>query len=351
MAAIVPAGAADRKTFALGAAIRAAKGGNLTVVSVVADGPCARAGVRKGDAVLAVEGEHMHSLDELANRLALFAHEPFIAVAIRSARTGREADVLLHRLGTSDKRSTGDVAEALRKIASSAGQSPRIRKASTDQQHRHSGQPVQAAASRTALQDIGNDFVQPGTSAANSSIDNASWIVSFAPGTSSEITPCTPQKSPGKTTSRAGGSPAKKGSRSGPSPKKSAARVRFGHADTQHVFAALSPTPSASSLDTALTVASPASPPPHLLNQHTRSKQSPKQTCDDVGEEAVARENRIIQTDSPLPEISGGSMLLRHSLSISPASSVGRSQVCGSLASSSLHTDADPHAQMLAHAV
>ena len=343
MAALTMA-VADSKPFALGAAIRAAKGGNLAVVSVVADGPCARAGVRKGDAVLAVEGEHIHSLDELANRLAFFAHEPFIAVTIRSARTGREADVLLHRLGASDKRSTGDVAEALRKIASSAGQSPRMRGVSTDQQHRHSGQPVQAAASRTALQDISNDFVQPVISAANSSNDNASWIVSFAPGTSSEITPCTLQKSPGKTTSRAGGSPAKKGSRSGPSPKKSAARVRFGQADTEHVFAALSPTPS----DTALTVASPASPPPHLVNQNTRSKQNPKQTCDDVSAEAAAqaRENRIIQTDSPLPEISGGSMLLRHSLSISPASSVGRSQVCGILASSSLlisaHTDADP---------
>lgn len=326
MIALKDNSAADNdKPFALGAAIRATKSGDLAVVSVVADGPCARAGVRKGDVVKGVEGVKVHSLDEIAGRLRLFADMPCISVTIRSARAGREADVLLHRPKATDKRSTSDVAEALRRIASSAGQSSCMTKGSTDPQHRELAKVRQnePAASRSTLQDISNGFVSSGAGAKHGD-DNESWIVSFAPGGSSENTTYTRQKSPGKKHSKAAGSPANKGLKSGASPKKSSApRVRFSPASSQRVFAEPSPSPRAGSLGTAPAIPSPSSPPPpYHESLHTR--QQGKETDEKSASPALA--GGTGQADSPLPEISGGSMLLQHSLSISP-SSVGRSQV------------------------
>ena len=304
------------RPFALGAAIRATKGGALVVVSVVADGPCGRAGVRKGDAVVAVEGGRVQSLDELAGQLALFSLRPSISVTFRSARAGREADVLLHRL-SSDKRTTSDVAEALRRIASSPG----AKKVSADAQGCVSGQVLQAVpgASRTALQEISNSFLQSGNC---SNSDNSSWIVAFAPGTAHESAPLARQKSPGKRASKAGGlAPANKGSKSGTSPAKvpSASKVRFSHADAQHIVPDPAPFQSATSPDTARSVASPASPSPHRAKQLARSDEIMKM---ERGGPTPVQSGGRCPADSPLPEISGGSLLLQNSLSVSPSGSV-----------------------------
>ena len=256
-----------QKPFSLGAAMRAAKSGDLAVVSVVENGPCGRAGVCKGDVVLAVDGERVLSLDQIASCLEIHGARAAITMTLRAAATGAETEITLNR---SAIKSSLDVAEALRQTAAvppapapyqpnskPLSESPRrARGAPTEdriQTQTLSGKERPSASStalqagknattRTALQDMSNNlslYAQQPEDMKNS------WIVEFAPGSAQKSAHAKP-KCPGK--------------KSSPAKSPFANRVRFGKGDTQHIFSNSSPTHS--STDTALTVASPSSPPP-----------------------------------------------------------------------------------------
>jgi len=279
--------AAGPKPFSLGAALRASKSGRLVVVSVVADGPCSRAGVQKGDVVVAVGGERVHTLDQVAASLALAGAQARISVTLRSAAGGGESfDVVLHRCSGGEGKSTTDVAEALRKIAA-RGPSPTAKIPASESPGRRPGKARSAgkAASR-ALQDVSN---QAGRAQDLDCDGRRSWIVAIAPGC--ENAPST----------RAEGAAAAGGhqQRIGTSvPAKASPPKR-------HL--------SAGSPDSALTVASPASPPPA---QHGSSGPQHFQMWDTA--QMQVREAHA--TNSPLPVISPSSALLR-SLSVSVARS------------------------------
>lgn len=257
-----------QKPFSLGAAMRAAKSGDLAVVSVVADGPCGRAGVCKGDVVLAVDGERVLSLDQIASCLEIHGARAAITMTLRAAATGAETEITLNR---SAIKSSLDVAEALRQIAAAPpapspyqqnskpfSESPRrargaptadrIQTQTLSGKERLSAsstalQAGKTATTRTALQDMSNNlslYAQQPEDMKNS------WIVEFAPGSGAQKSAHAKPKSPGK--------------KSSPAKSPSANRVRFGKGDTQHIFSNSSPTHS--STDTALIVASPSSPPP-----------------------------------------------------------------------------------------
>ena len=276
------------KPFSLGAALRATKSGRLVVVSVVSDGPCSRAGVQKGDVVMAVGGERVHTLDQVAARLALAGAQACISVTLRSAAGGGEAfDVMLHRCSSGEGKSTTDVAEALRKIAA-LGPSPTAKMPASESPGRRPGKARSAgkAASRAALQDVSN---QAGRVQDLDSDGRRSWIVAIAPGC--ENSPST----------RAEGTAAAGGHQ-----QRTATSVPANASPPKRHLSAGSP-------DSALTVASPASPPPA---QHGSSRPRHFQMWDT----AHMQVREAHATNSPLPVISPSSALLR-SLSVSVARS------------------------------
>ena len=180
--------------FSIGAAIRLTKSGNLAVVSVVADGPCGRAGVCKGDVVLAVDCQPVSSLDEIASRLALCSNRAKVCLTLRTAATSSVAEVTLHRVGSREKKSTAEVADSLRKIAASTASELPVNE-------KHEKQPVDSPGrrNRRALQELGNTSPRRSDS-SDSSGKNSDWIVSFALGNNANGAQRMLRNSPSKST-------------------------------------------------------------------------------------------------------------------------------------------------------
>lgn len=177
--------------FSIGAAIRLTKSGNLAVVSVVADGPCGRAGVCKGDVVLAVDCQPVSSLDQIASCLALCSNRAKVCLTLRTAATSSVTEVTLHRVGSREKKSTAEVADSLRKIAAStAAELPVNEKRPVDSPGRRN---------RRALQELGNTSPRRSDS-ADSSGKNSDWIVSFALGNNANGAQRILRNSPSKST-------------------------------------------------------------------------------------------------------------------------------------------------------
>ena len=281
--------AAGPKPFSLGAALRATKSGRLVVVSVVSDGPCSRAGVQKGDVVVAVGGERVHTLDQVAARLALAGDQARISVTLRSAAGGGEVlDVVLHRCSSGEGKSTTDVAEALRKIAALVP-SPTAKMPALESPGRRPGK-ARSAASRAALQDVSN---QDGRALDLDCDGRRSWIVAIAPGCGNA------------PSSRADGAAAAGGHQQHSATSVPANASPKRNLPNRHLCAG--------SPDSALTVASPASPP---SAQHESSRPRRFQVWDT----AHMQVREALATNSPLPVISPSSDLLR-SLSVSVARS------------------------------
>ena len=316
------AGGEGGRKFSLGAALRASKSGKLVVVSVVADGPCSRAGVRKGDVVVAVCGERVRTLDQVAARLALAGGQAHISVTLRSAaRDGQTFDVVLHRAASGERKSTTDVAEALRKIAASpsagkiAGDSPGRRERDAAAKGASAGSGSKTS-SRAALQAIGNQKARAQDLNCDEAGGQNSWIVAIAPGCEN-APPLLDQRA------AAGGA------------QRTANRFRADESSPQRRLLA------AGSPDSALTVASPSSPPPaqhgrtpprhvqtweaaqmqvrvqRLRARSLRASRPPSAHCT---WHMLAQVRGTYVSNSPLPEISPGSALLR-SLSVSLARS------------------------------
>ena len=301
--------ASSEKPFSLGAAIRAAKSGDLVVVSVLADGPTGLAGVRKGDVLVAIDGEHVSSLDDVARCLADRAAQTVISVTIRRA-TG-EAIFRLHRSSSGEKKSTADVADALRKIAAASSQGEQQRVVDTAPHVLPQKSAVAAPPTRKVLQDVTNTRKQA-PHETKLRHDNRNWAVSVAGDTDSpnQILLRPKHEAPPQPSMPPNGSPAKKATLqrapSTPPAKSPAARVRFSTSETALISNSV-PLVAAHQHDAAehgaaLVVAPPSPLPPRQGG--TLPYLTPAfEPC---------------PTGSPLPDLSPSSAILR-SLSYSPS--------------------------------
>ena len=318
------------RPFSLGAAVRSAKNGDLVVVSVIGDGPMGRAGVSKGDGLLALDGHRVSSLDEVAALLAACATRSSLVAAVRWAATGAEADVELRRdLSTGEKKSTGDVADVLRRIAaaniasgqhrasqSARGTSAGVPLADAPGLKEHSAQDSKPppTARSAVLRDVSNTFVAspagnktPKPLAKQHSGEKHSWIVAFSPAPKSSEGGGGSCGSPGqkhaKTSALARQSPSSPSTKASP---RTPSKVRFDVAvDSQDAATCVDAAGSLAGASTALTLAPPSSPGGRALSR------SP---------------NMMLPTISPVSQCSGtlGALHRSMSMSISPSLS-GRS--------------------------